>query len=205
MKKMLLRGAMVTLALVTMSESANAQIRKPQLGIYAGASVPTGDFNEEAGIGWHAGALFKVRVTGSIDVRLDGAYNRFSTQVIDIETARVESESQVTFGALNAELNLGPDSAAYPGDNSISPYLTGGPGIYRSSFEATCTGACTNDEASGSESKFGFNIGAGANVPFRGIPLFVEFRYHRFGTTLPISQLSGNATMITGSIGVKLR
>ena len=205
MKRTALLSMMIFPALFAASEQAAAQLRKPQLGIYAGGTLPTGDFKEESSVGWHAGGLFKVRVTGALDVRLDGGYNALAAETIEFLDGDVTSASRFAFGALNAELNLGPDSAAYPGDNSISPYLTAGPAYYRFSYEARCTGECLTTEISDTKSKLGLNIGAGANIPLRGIPAFAEFRYHRFGTTLPISQTDATATLITASFGVKIR
>lgn len=202
---LLLSMAMVP-AVLTMSERADAQLRKPQAGIYAGGTIPTGDFKDEANTGWHIGGMIKARVTGAVDVRLDGAYSKFGSKDFDFTTATVASETNVAFGALSAELNLGPDSAAYPGDNSISPYITGGLGMYRFSFKGTCSGACTGFNGDpDSKTKLGFSIGAGANIPLRGFPTFAEVRYHRFGTVFPVSGLDGTATMLTASFGLKIR
>ena len=204
---------MVVTACFAMSESAGAQlqIRKPQLGIFGGATLPRGDFAEEVALGWNAGALFKVRVTRTIDARIDGTYVKFGGEEIEFSNASVESESDVAYGTLVAELNLGPDSAAYPGDNSVSPYINAGLGMYRFKSEGTCTdapatpGACVDFITSNEDTNVGFTIGAGANVPLWGIPAFGEFRYHRFGTVFPIGQAERSATFFTVSVGIKIR
>ena len=205
MKAMLLLSMMIVPAFLTTADRADAQIRKPQLGIYGGGTIPVQDFKEETDIGWHVGGLIKVRVTGALDVRLDGAFNKLGSKAVDFLAASVESKSDVLFGALNAELNLGPDSAAYPGDNSISPYITAGPALYRHKFEGTCTGTCAGFVDNGEETSLGFNIGAGANIPLRGFPAFAEVRYHRFGTMFPISQEDASAAILTASFGIKIR
>ncbi len=205
MRKAPLLLIMFVLAFLTVGEPAGAQIRKPQLGIFAGGTLPNGDFKQETDIGWNAGALLKVRVTRTIDLRVDGMFTQLGSKNIDFGNAEVDSKSNVALASLLAELNLGPDSAQYPGDNSISPYINGGPALYRYKFEGSCTGACDGFETEGEETKVGVNFGFGANVPLGRIPAFAEVRYHRFGTVFPITQAESTATMITLSVGVKIR
>jgi hypothetical protein len=210
MRKAFLLSMFVPVCLA-LSETAGAQIsiRKPQLGLFGGATLPRGDFSQETDPGWNAGALFKVRVTPSIDARIDGTYTKLGAQFIEFANAEVNSESEVTFGTLLVELNLGPDSAAYPGDNSVSPWINVGPGMYRMKFEGTCadlqTDGCDGFIESSEETSIGWTIGIGANVPFYRIPLFAEARYHRFGTIFPIGQVDRTATMFTISAGFKIR
>ena len=44
----------------------------------------------------------------------------------DRRSQRLRTDGKVTFGTLDAVINMGADSAMYPGDNSVSPYLVGG-------------------------------------------------------------------------------
>ena len=53
--------------------------------------------------------------------------------------------------------------------------------------------------------KIGLSLGFGANIPFMGIPLMAEARYHRFGTVFPIGQVERTATMFTVTAGFKIR
>jgi opacity protein-like surface antigen len=201
--------SMLAIAAVAMSARAEAQglFTKPQLGILGGVTLPTGELEEDAATGWHAGGFFQIRLRGALDARLDGAYNKLGSKTFDFDSAVIDFDANVAFGSLSAVLNLGPDSAAYPGDNSISPYIMAGAGVYRVKSEGTCTGsACSQVNIEDfTTSKAGFNLGAGANVPLWGIPAFAEFRYHRFGTTFPGTRLDGTATMLTGSVGIKIR
>lgn len=192
---------------LTISEKAYAQlaIREPQLGVSGGVTAPGSDFKEETGIGWNAGGLLKVRVWKSFDLRLDGLYSKLGSRNLEFANATVVSESNLSVASLLVELNLGPDSAQYPGDNSVSPYINAGPAWYRYKFEGVCTGGCTGFEQEGEETKIGFNAGFGANVPYRGFPLFAELRYHRFGTIYPVTQVSSTATLLTVSAGFKVR
>jgi opacity protein-like surface antigen len=207
---------MVVAACLATSESAEAQfrVRKPQLGVFGGATLPRGTFGEDVELGWNAGALFKVRLTRTLDARIDGTYVKFGTTDIEFDNATVESNSDLLYGTLVGELNLGADSAAYPGDNSVSPYINAGLGMYRLKFDGSCTdapaapGSCTGFIDTNEDTNIGITVGAGANVPLSGIPAFAEFRYHRFGTVFPINQSGGNrqaATMFTVSVGIKIR
>jgi opacity protein-like surface antigen len=197
-------------ALFSVSGLAGAQIhiRQPQLGVFGGFTKPTGEFKDETGNSWNAGALFKLRVTRTFDLRLDAMYSKLGSREVQFTDAFIKSASNVVLGSLLAELNLGPDSAQYPGDNAVSPYINAGPAMYRYTFSGTCTDvalACEGFVEDNEETKLGYNIGAGANVPFNGIPLFAEFRYHRFGTVFPLSQIKNTGTMITVSVGFKIR
>ena len=210
MRKALLLSMLVP-GMFAISETAGAQlrIRKPQLGIFGGATLPRGDFGRETDPGWNAGALLKVRVTSSMDARIDGTYTKLGSQFVEFANAEVDSRSEVTFGTLLIEFNLGADSAAYPGDNSVSPWINVGPGVYRMKSEGTCTAiqsaGCDGFLNTTEKSSLGLTGGIGANVPFYGIPLFAEARYHRFGTIFPIGQVERTATMFTISAGVKIR
>lgn len=198
--------AALALALLLVSgDHAGAQIREPQVGVSGGVTAPRGDFKEATGIGWNAGGLLKVRVWRSFDLRVDGLYSKLGSRKIEFVNATVDSESSLSAASLLVELNLGPDSAQYPGDNSVSPYINAGPAWYRYQFEGVCTGDCAGFAQEGEETKMGFNAGFGANVPYRGFPLFAELRYHRFGNNFPHTQARATATLLTVSAGFKVR
>ncbi|MDO8501885.1 MAG: hypothetical protein Q7S20_08570 [Gemmatimonadaceae bacterium] len=171
-------------------------------GAFGGISLPTGDLKNEANVGWHAGAMVKADVYGALDLRLDGAYSKFGKKDVDLGTAKVTTKTGIVLGTLNAVLNLGTDSAAYPGDNTVSPYIIGGYGVYRFSFDDVCSGSCTGFNLVGDHTYRGFNIGGGATVPISGIRTFVEARYHRVSIS---SNEGGNRTMLLASFGVKFR
>jgi hypothetical protein len=168
-------------------------------GIFGGVTFPRGDFRDVVGTGWHAGALAKIRLYGPLDARLDGAYSKFGKKHIEGTIAALDTDASATIGTLNALLNLGPDSAAYPGDNTVSPYLLGGVGKYRLDFKAVCTGDCAEPVDPGIRTHWGFNIGGGGTVPVAGIRTFLEARYHR------ISLSQGSRSMFLLSAGVKIR
>jgi len=173
---------------------------RPTAGIFGGVTLPRGDFTEESGLGWHAGALLKMRVYQFLDLRLDGTYSKLGKKTLRGDTITIKTDASVQFATLDAVLNLGPDSAAYPGDNTISPYVLGGFGKYHLDYSASCVGCTSFDDAT--ESNWGINIGAGANVPVVGIRTFVEGRYHRMSRSV---EFGGARTMFTASFGVKFR
>ena len=175
---------------------------RPTAGIFGGVTTPNGDFKDEVGTGWHAGGFVKMRAYGALDVRLDGAYTKFGKKNIEGTGVTLSTDANVTFGALNALVNLGPDSAGYPGDNTISPYITGGPSIYSLEYKATCAGACTDFEAPEKKTNMGLNVGGGATIPLMGIRTFVEARYHRI---MQDELDGGTRSMMTLSAGVKFR
>ena len=188
------------------SSQADAQTMGPgrlTAGIFGGGTLPSGDFNDEAGGGWHAGGLIKMRAYGALDVRLDGAYSKLGKKDIVGTIATVTTDTHIVQGTLDALVNLGPDSAAYPGDNTVSPYLMLGLGMYSLDYDAECTGTgCATFEDPGNKTHTGFNIGGGASIPVLGIRTFIEGRYHRIMRKASDGQ---SRAMVMVSAGVKFR
>lgn len=176
---------------------------RPTAGIFGGVSFPRGAFDDEVGIGWHGGALAKIRLYGPLDARVDATYSKFGKKDIVGADATVGTNTTVGFGTLSGVLNLGADSAAYPGDNTVSPYLIAGGGKYRLDFDPVCTGAACGDFIDpGIHTFWGLNIGGGATVPLAGLRTFVEARYHRISR----DELDGGPrVMVLVSAGVKFR
>lgn len=199
---------LAVLLIVAVAATAGAQgFGRPTAGIYGGLSSPRGTLGDEAGNGWNAGVLLKVRAYKALDIRVDGTYAKFGAIDFDIpiavgDTAAGRLDPKVLFGTLNLQVNLGPDSAEYPGDNTVSPYLLTGIGVYKLNYQFTCEGSCGQIETIPTEDHFGVNIGGGASIPVFGLRTFVEGRYHR------ISQRPqyGNArTFITLAVGLRIR
>ena len=171
-------------------------------GIFGGVVIPSGELSDEAGRGWHAGALAKIKVFGPLDLRVDGTYTKLGKKDLVGTTRTVITDGVVTFGTVNALINLGVDSAEYPGDNAVSPYIVAGAGVYRLDFRATCGGDCATFFNPPVDSFPGLNFGGGATVPVAGLRTFVEGRYHRVSRSL----LEGGArTFVLVSAGIKFR
>jgi opacity protein-like surface antigen len=175
---------------------------RPTAGIFGGVTSPKGDFKDEVGIGWNVGALAKMRIFKAMDVRLDGTYAKLGKKNIEGTDASVATDAKIIFGTLDLLVNMGPDSAAYPGDNSITPYILGGFGMYNFDYAAVCTGACGTFDEPEVKNHFGMNIGGGASIPLAGIRTFVEIRVHRMSRD---PNDGGSRTMLIGSAGVKFR
>ena len=182
---------------------------RPTAGILGGVTFPTGDFKDEVSTGWHAGGLVKMRAYGVLDIRLDGAYAKFGRKEVPDSAVTFSTDAKVTFGTLNALINLGPDSAAYPEDKTNSPYILAGIGRYRLDYQVGCeevvggSAACTGFIGRQPKTYTGVNIGAGVTVPFfAGIRTFVEARYHRISRSL---EEGGARGMVFLSAGVKIR
>lgn len=176
---------------------------RPTVGIYAGPSFPRGALDDEVGIGWHGGAFAKIRAYGPLDVRIDGTYGKFGKKELVGTDATVRTNATVGFGTLSGLINLGPDSAAYPGDNTVSPYLIAGGGRYRLDFDAVCTDAsCGSFIDPGIHTFWGINVGGGATVPLAGLRTFIEARYHRISR----DEIDGGSrVMVLVSAGIKFR
>jgi hypothetical protein len=212
-KKNMNRARLLLLAVTLIASFAtrvDAQmgIGRPTAGIFGGITTPRGDFSDEVGNGWHAGVMAKLRVYGALDVRVDGTYARLGKKSVDVQlsngdTIVFHTDASVPFGTVGLSINLGPDSAEYPGDNTVSPHILGGVGMYQLDYKLTCEGAaCAGFETVPKDTHIGFNFGGGATIPIMGVRTFVEARYHRISRKAE----DGDArTMITLSAGIKIR
>lgn len=198
--------AVVCTAVLSMPATGRAQSgfgKNLTGGIFGGVTIPRGPFDEEVGTAWNGGGFGKIRMYGPLDLRVDGTYSKFGNKDIVDLGGTVTTRSSVQFGTIGGLLNLGTDSAAYPGDNTVSPYLMAGAGRYRLDYDAECFGSsCGNFIDPGIHSFWGLNIGGGATVPLLGLRTFVEARYHRISR----SELDGGGrVMVAVSAGVKFR
>lgn len=199
---LLLVAAMVTSMTPGVSRAQRVIPGRFAAGVFGGVSLPAGDFKDIVGKGWHGGALLKMDISRAFDLRVDGAYTPFGSKDVVFTDAVVTTHTKMTFATLSGVLNLGADSAAYPGDNSISPYLIGGAGYYRVRFDGTCSGVCTDFvDAVQTQTNFGLNAGAGATVPLAGFRTFVEARYHSVHVD---ANFRGNSVLLV-SAGIKTK
>ena len=176
MKRSILGAA--ALALVVTASSVQAQ--KPiSFGIALGASMPTGDFGDAVDMGYHAlGTLAWAPPSLHVGIRFDAQYNMFSGK----DFSGISGPDLKVLG-ITANATWGMPMAASP----VSPYLIGGIGMYRSSFD--CDG-CS------SQSDMGFNVGVGTKFALSGFGTFAEIRYHS------IQADGGSANFIPISFGI---
>lgn len=157
--------AIATIALVAVPSVSHAQLGvKPfSLGIAGGATQPMSDLKDGADMGYNATAALGINVPLiPVGLRIDGAYNQFGAK------AGIPGKLRVVSATGNVVLRL-PSAV-------ISPYLIGGAGLYMSSVSAPgTTSSPTNND-------FGWNAGAGLNLPLSVFHAFVEARYNSVKT-----------------------
>jgi Outer membrane protein beta-barrel domain len=166
---------------------ANAQTQNALgVGVFAGASLPVGDFGNVGGTGWHAGGLIDWRSPLlPVGIRGDLAYHQFGS--------KEHFTPKFVVGTVNLVWNL-PVNA----ESSLSPYVIGGGGFYNK--HRSCTN-CGNAVIA-SATKFGLNGGAGVLVPLSGFGSLIEARYHLiFDSQDGVS----NSSVITLSAGIIFR
>lgn len=181
--------------------SAQANIPRPYaVGAYAGASMPLGDFKDQADLGYHVGAFLSTALSGNLSVRLDGAYSDFGTKRVTFSDAMVSFKTSLVHTTLNAEYSLGTQTEMAGG--GALPYISGGAGFYRFSYDDVCTGTGCSSGTSGSstETRWGLNGGAGAVFFLSGFTPFIDIRLH---TIAPKGAGSFRENLLLASFGLK--
>ena len=154
--------AIAAIALVAAPRVSHAQlgVLKPfQLGVAGGGSLPMSDLSNTSKTGYNGTVALGINLPIiPVGLRVDGAYNAFSAKVAGGAKLHVMSAT----GSIVYGLPI-------PG---LSPYLIGGAGIYMPTVTAPGLASTT-------EHHFGWNAGAGVNLPLSGFKAFVEARYNR--------------------------
>jgi opacity protein-like surface antigen len=148
-----------------------------------GVSVPTGDFDDAAKLGWQgtAGVSF-VPENLPVGFQVDGNYSQFSD-----ETA-LDIKEQLIYGTANIVYKFKTSE-----ESKFRPYLIGGGGVYNAKLKGS-------DVPSGvdSQTKFGVNAGAGFDFKAGAAGLFIEGRFHNVFTDGP------NTQFIPINVGIRL-
>jgi hypothetical protein len=159
LKRSIVFALVAGLVLVSMPASAQLSILKPiSLGIAGGGSLPMADMKEGTSTGYNGTVALAIKLPMiPVGLRFDGALNHFSDKVGD-------GKLSVISGTANLTYNL-PSIG-------VSPYVIGGAGMYSSVVSASGlpSSARAND--------FGWNAGAGINLPLTVFKAFVEARYN---------------------------
>lgn len=153
--------------LVAVIPSTSVEAQKPiSLGVGGGISLPQGDLNDDADIGWHG---LVTAALGSpmqpLGLRLDVAYNRFGFS--DALVTAIGADGHLSAGSATLNVTYRLPKATWP----ISPYLLLGLGAYRTD--------CSPDAACETRVRYGWNYGLGAKLFFLGFTNFIEIRGHR--------------------------
>jgi opacity protein-like surface antigen len=158
-----LYGTLAVSLLLVSATTADAQFASPiRFNVHAGAALPVGDFASNdidggsAELGFRVGAGLELRPPFMpVGLRFDGAFDRMAIEDFD---------ANWSIWSITANAVLAP---------AISPvYFIGGLGFY--GVDITGEGI----DADG-ETKLGFNLGAGLQLPLTGFSTFLEARYNR--------------------------
>jgi opacity protein-like surface antigen len=165
LKRSLFAIALSGMALVSLPFAARAQVSavaKPfQFGIAAGAALPMDQLKDATDMGFN--------VTGTIGfqpqliplgIRVDVAYNSFGIK------GSFNIPGNIHFTSVTGNLVWSIPSTV------VSPYFIGGAGLYNAAADIP-------GFFSGSDNKFGFNIGGGIKMPLSGFDTFLEARYNQ--------------------------
>lgn len=168
MKRIGITAALAGVALAVVATAAQAQtstVLKPvRVGVAAGAAIPLSDFGNAFSTGYNVTGTVGLYPAGMpVAFRLDGAYNQFSGK------GTVKANAKIAAFSGNVMWTVPTEGA------QMSPYLIGGIGYYHVSASAAGFGSAASNH-------FGFNAGAGLNIPLSGFSTFIEARYNRIST-----------------------
>ena len=167
------RAALVLAAMFIAAPALQAQA---SFGIAAGATLPMGDASDANNMGYHATLSLGIKPPlAPVGLRVEGSFNSLAFK----DGVGLNGES---FRILGVTAN---------GTYTLIPmaYLIGGVGMYNS--KASVDGA-------ESETDFGFNVGAGLNIPLTGFGTYIEARYHH----IPMGDDS-KFQMVPISVGIR--
>lgn len=162
------RAALVLAAMFIAAPALQAQA---SFGIAAGATLPMGDAADAYKMGYHATLSLGIKPPlAPLGLRAEGMYNS-----LDVDGA--DASLRLMGLTLNGTWTLIPTA-----------YLIGGVGMYNSKISESSVDA---------ENDFGFNIGAGINIPLTGFGTYIEARYHH----IPVD--GGSMQFLPISVGIR--
>ena len=157
--------AIATIALVAAPRVSQAQLGlvKPfQLGIAGGAAQPMSELKDGANLGYNGTVAMAINLPLiPVGLRVDGAYNGFAAK----------ADGGAKLHVISATGNLVYKLPSI----GVSPYVIGGAGYYMSTTTVPSS-------ASIKDNNFGWNAGAGINLPLSVFKAFVEARYNSVKT-----------------------
>ena len=151
--------ALLLVCLIAPSTSA-AQGRGPtgSFGVLVGATLPSGDLNDELETGFNLGVTLSLESPAfPLALRTDATWHRMALSAF----AEDESEHlRIVAGTANLQYTL-----ALP----FRPYLIGGAGVYN----------IRDPRLDGDENELGWNLGLGMRIPVAPVEVLAELRFHR--------------------------
>jgi len=171
--------AIAAIALVVAPRVSHAQLGlvKPfQLGIAGGGSLPMSNLSNTSKTGYNGTVAMGINLPFiPVGLRVDGAYNGFT---------------QKTAGGAKLHVMSATGNVVWHMPSiGLSPYLIGGAGLYMPTVTVPGFPSTT-------EKDFGWNAGAGVNLPLTVFKAFVEARYNR------ISASGGSMEFVPVTIGI---
>jgi len=156
------------------AQGSNALSGRPfKLGGTLGATIPLGDFGDNADLGFHVGGLIDYKPQSApVTLRGEIVYHRNSLKEGFFSDLPGGEDVDGTFSMIsfvgNGVIPFG-DAAS-----SARPYVIGGLGVYRLKFSGDVAGFDISD----TETKFGINLGGGFSFNLSGFETFIEARFH---------------------------
>lgn len=199
----LITALFISLVAVRGASAQRMMVSPFDFGAYFGASLPLGAFKDQADVGFHGGAFGTFPLSDVLGIRIDGAYSDFGTKDFGVDNATASSKTTILHGTVDLQYKLGTENEMALGGGAL-PYISGGVGGYRFSFDDSCAGTGCSGVVFGpdSETHWGLNGGAGALFPLSGFTPFADVRYH---TIFPKKGQSGSTNMLLLSFGLKFR
>jgi len=172
--------------------SGSSSGRPFKLGGALGATVPLGDFGDNAKLGFHLGGLIEYKPqTFPVNLRGEITYHRNALKEGFFNSVPGVGDINGTVSMINF---IGNGVIPF-GDKASNtrPYAIGGVGIYRMKFSGDVAGFDLSD----TQTKFGINVGGGVTFDLSGFETFIEARFHSVFTQ------GSNANFIPLSFGFK--
>jgi len=161
-------AASLILSPSTLVAQGTESSRPFKFGGMLGATLPTGDFGDIAGTGYHFGALGEyARPSWPFGIRGEITWHRNEIDDIDGNVSVLSFVPNIVFPFGDAA-------------STARPYIIGGLGVSNVKFDIEIPGVGDESE---SETKFGLNFGGGFTFNLAGFETFVEARYHSVFTS----------------------
>jgi opacity protein-like surface antigen len=196
------KAAVLGTALLMLGAGA-ASAGSNYVGLTGGAGIPTGDYSNAASTGWQIGATGTHYVNDMWGFGGDLCYHGWggSKDMNDALEATLGPDSKISFTALQVTAHA---IMNFQNSGNVRPYAKVGTGLYNigSKLESP------SGNADGSDSKFGFNIGAGMNfLNSSNMRWGIEGSYHiipvdtgsSFGSDLNFMQVGVNVAWGMGN------
>lgn len=163
-----------------------AQVPGIELGVAAGANVPTQDFGDAAQTGLVLNAFLGLRTGGPLGVRgalfwsrsdIDNPIIKSSGGVTLPDNTNLDVDGNVDLVGGSLDLTLGSTHGL------IQPYLVGGVGVFRRRVKQDVSGAITEfNDLRRKDTDIGYNGGVGLRLSLGGAAVFAEARYYSVST-----------------------